>query len=155
MNPGIVGQAAGLFAVTNVDDIVVLALFYARGSGRPGGAAQVVAGQYAGFTAILVLAVAAAFGATFLPEPVLPYLGLLPLALGVKAAWQAWLEHRGAGSRPRLTAPSLVLGPPPVRQRTACHRTWPLPRSPRRLRRSPCPGRRTGSPGCGRSSPPG
>lgn len=36
---------------------------------------------------------AAAFGATFLPDTVVPYLGLLPLALGVKAAVQAW-RHR-------------------------------------------------------------
>lgn len=39
---------------------------------------------------------AAAFGATFLPESVIPYLGLLPLALGLKAAWQAWKDHRNS-----------------------------------------------------------
>lgn len=50
-------------------------------------------GQYLGFAAILAVAVAAAFGATFLPEPAIPYLGLLPLALGLKAAWQAWKDH--------------------------------------------------------------
>ncbi|MEV5589690.1 cadmium resistance transporter, partial [Nonomuraea pusilla] len=82
MNLGIAGQAAGLFAVTNVDDLVVLALFFARGAGRRGAGRRVVAGQYLGFAAILAVAAAAAFGATFLPEPVLPYLGLLPLALG-------------------------------------------------------------------------
>lgn len=30
MSVGIIGQAAGLFAVTNIDDIVVLALFFLR-----------------------------------------------------------------------------------------------------------------------------
>ncbi len=40
------------------------------------------------------MAVAAAFGATFLPEPTGPYLGLLSLTLGLKAAWQVW-KHRG------------------------------------------------------------
>ncbi|GAA1684978.1 cadmium resistance transporter [Nonomuraea maheshkhaliensis] len=94
MNLGVVGQAAGLFAVTNVDDLLILALFFAQGAGRRGAAARVVAGQYLGFLAILAVAAAAAFGATFLPEPVLPYLGLLPLALGLKAAWQAWRNHR-------------------------------------------------------------
>jgi hypothetical protein len=29
MSQGIIGQALGLFAVTNIDDIVVLALFFA------------------------------------------------------------------------------------------------------------------------------
>lgn len=36
---GVVGQAAGLFAVTNVDDVPVLALFFGRGDGRRGAAA--------------------------------------------------------------------------------------------------------------------
>ena len=94
MNLGIVGQAVGLFAVTNIDDILILSLFFAQGAGHPGSARRIVIGQYAGFAAILAVAVAAAFGATFLPESAIPYLGLLPLALGLKAAWQAW-KHRG------------------------------------------------------------
>ncbi|MFC4054110.1 cadmium resistance transporter [Actinomadura syzygii] len=93
MNVGIIGQAAGLFAVTNIDDILVLALFFAQGAGIKGAARNIAMGQYLGFAAILAVAVAAAFGATFLPEDAIPYLGLLPLALGVKAAVQAW-RHR-------------------------------------------------------------
>jgi cadmium resistance protein CadD (predicted permease) len=80
----------GLFAVTNVDDIVVLALFFAQG-----GTNRVIAiGQYLGFAAILAVAAAAAFGVGFLPRQAIPYLGLLPLALGVKAAVTAW-RRRG------------------------------------------------------------
>ncbi|MEU1390121.1 MULTISPECIES: cadmium resistance transporter [unclassified Nonomuraea] len=94
MNLGIVGQAAGLFAVTNIDDILILALFFAQGAGRRGVAVRIVAGQYLGFLALVAVAVAAGFGATFLPGSLIPYLGLLPLALGVKAAWQAWRNHR-------------------------------------------------------------
>ncbi|GAA2208755.1 cadmium resistance transporter [Nonomuraea monospora] len=94
MNAGIVGQAAALFAVTNIDDILILALFFAQGAGHRGASARIVAGQYLGFTAILAVAVAAGFGATFLPDSVIPYLGLLPLALGLKAAWQAWKSRR-------------------------------------------------------------
>ncbi|MFI7152874.1 cadmium resistance transporter [Nonomuraea sp. NPDC050022] len=93
MNVGIFGQAAGLFAVTNIDDIVILALFFAQGAGHRGATSRIILGQYLGFAAILVVAIAAAFGATFLPEPVIPYLGLLPLALGLKAGWQAWRVH--------------------------------------------------------------
>ncbi|MFE9745521.1 cadmium resistance transporter [Saccharothrix saharensis] len=79
-------RAIGLFAVTNVDDIVLLALFFARGV-PPW---RVVLGQYLGFVGILAVAITAALGATLLPPSVLPWLGLLPLALGLKAAWQAW-----------------------------------------------------------------
>ncbi|GAA1748172.1 cadmium resistance transporter [Nonomuraea bangladeshensis] len=92
---GVVAQAAGLFAVTNVDDLVLLALFFAQAAGHRGGAARIVLGQYLGFAAILAVSVAAALGATLLPEQVLPYLGLLPLALGVRAAWRAWRERNG------------------------------------------------------------
>ncbi|GAA2388867.1 cadmium resistance transporter [Dactylosporangium salmoneum] len=92
MNLGIIAQAAGLFAVTNIDDLLVLALFFAQGAGRKGSTRTISMGQYLGFTAILAMAGAAAFGATFLPG-VIPYLGLLPLALGIKAAVQAW-RHR-------------------------------------------------------------
>jgi cadmium resistance protein CadD (predicted permease) len=98
MNAGIVAEAVGLFAVTNVDDILVLSLFFGRTAGQDGAAKRIVAGQYLGFTALLVITVAAAFGATFLPESAIPYLGVLPLALGLRAAWQAWRDHRHGGS---------------------------------------------------------
>ncbi|MEV2269671.1 cadmium resistance transporter [Nonomuraea africana] len=103
MDLGLVGPAAGLFAVTNVDDLVILALFFARAAGRPGSGAWIVAGQYLGFVAILAVAVAAAFGATLLPPAILPFLGLLPLALGLRAAWRAWRE-RGEAARAEVTS---------------------------------------------------
>ncbi|RFU41706.1 cadmium transporter [Actinomadura logoneensis] len=93
MDLGIIGQAAGLFAVTNIDDILILALFFAQGAGHRGATRNIAIGQYLGFAAILAVAVAAAFGATFLPEQAIPYLGVLPLALGIKAAVRAW-RHR-------------------------------------------------------------
>jgi cadmium resistance protein CadD (predicted permease) len=82
----VIAQAAGMFAVTNVDDLVVLALFFARARS----ARQVVAGQYLGFAGILVVAVLGAAGASLLPEQFRPWLGLVPLVLGLKAAWSLW-----------------------------------------------------------------
>ena len=41
MNAGIVAEAAGLFAVTNVDDIVVLSLFFGRSAGQHGAATRI------------------------------------------------------------------------------------------------------------------
>jgi cadmium resistance protein CadD (predicted permease) len=93
VNGGIVAEAAGLFAITNVDDIVVLSLFFGRGAGQHGATRRIVTGQYLGFITILAITVAAAYGATFLPESAIAYLGLLPLALGLWAAWQAWKHH--------------------------------------------------------------
>ncbi|MCE0764847.1 cadmium resistance transporter [Pseudonocardia kujensis] len=88
-----IGQAAGMFAVTNVDDILILALFFSQAAGRRAAEVRVVVGQYLGFLAILAASVVGALGAGLLPDAVIPYLGLLPLFLGVRAAWQAW-RHR-------------------------------------------------------------
>ncbi|WP_089952189.1 cadmium resistance transporter [Lentzea xinjiangensis] len=102
MDLGVVGQAAGMFAVTNVDDLVLLALFFARARS----AWRVVAGQYLGFAAILAVAVVGALGASLLPEQVRPWLGLVPLALGLRAAWSLW---RGSDdSDEPETAPGVV-----------------------------------------------
>ena len=88
-------QAIGLFIATNIDDIVILSLFFGRGQGQPGTTRRLLAGQYLGFLGILGAAVAAAFGAqVLLPEAILPYFGLIPLGLGLWAAWQAW-RNRG------------------------------------------------------------
>jgi cadmium resistance protein CadD (predicted permease) len=88
-------QAIGLFVATNIDDIIVLSLFYARGAGQRGTTRKILLGQYLGFGGILLAAVLVSLGArTFLPEDALPYFGLIPLALGLYAAWRAW-RNRG------------------------------------------------------------
>ena len=88
-------QAIGLFAATNIDDIIVLSLFFARGAGQRGTTARIMAGQYLGFAGILVAAILVTIGAgAFLPPAAIPYFGLIPLGLGLWAAWEAW---RGDG----------------------------------------------------------
>ena len=87
-------QAVPLFVVTNIDDIIVLSLFFGRGAGQRGTTARILAGQYLGFGAILAAAVLVAAGArSFLPAAAIPYFGLIPLALGLLAAWRAWRSH--------------------------------------------------------------
>jgi cadmium resistance protein CadD (predicted permease) len=86
---GLIGRAAAMFAVTNVDDLVLLAVFFGQAAGRRG-ELRVVAGQFLGFAAILVASVAGALGAGLLPDDVVRWLGVLPVVLGIRAAWQAW-----------------------------------------------------------------
>src|SRR5690625_39191 len=84
-------QAIGLFVATNIDDIIVLSLFYARGAGQRGTPRKILLGQYLGFAGILRAAVLILLGArSFLPEDALAYFGFIPLALGLYAAWRAW-----------------------------------------------------------------
>lgn len=94
MTFGLLGRAAGMFAVTNVDDLVLLAVFFGQAAGRRG-AAQVVAGQFLGFAAILAVSVAGALGAGLLPGDVVRWLGVLPVLLGLRAAWRAWRRADG------------------------------------------------------------
>ncbi len=93
MDVALLGKAVAMFAVTNVDDLVVLAVFFGRAGRSRSDAIRVVVGQYLGFVAILAVSVAAALGASLLPDSAIPYLGLLPLALGIKAAWESWREQ--------------------------------------------------------------
>jgi cadmium resistance protein CadD (predicted permease) len=93
MSPGLLGRAIAIFAVTNVDDLLILALFFSRTTNRAG-VTRVVIGQYLGFTAILAFSIIGALGAGLLADSVIPYLGLLPLLLGIRAAWNTWRQQR-------------------------------------------------------------
>lgn len=106
-------QAIGLFAGTNVDDIVVLALLFGQTRDR-GGVWRVVLGQYLGFSAILLVCVVGALGANLLPAHVLPWLGLIPLGLGLRGGWQAWRDHRA--EPPDLGTPVPGMGVVPLRE---------------------------------------
>ena len=88
-------QASGLFMATNIDDIIILSLFFARGAGQRGTTTRIALGQYLGFVGILGAALLVAWGAGLvLPSSAIPYFGLIPLALGLYAAWRAW-RNRG------------------------------------------------------------
>lgn len=98
MHLAVIGKAFGVFAVTNVDDIVVLTLLFGQTSHRAG-ALGVVAGQYLGFAGILVASVVGAAGTDLLPRSVVAYLGLLPLALGLRAGWRVWSRRNEPASQ--------------------------------------------------------
>ncbi|GGO15093.1 cadmium resistance transporter [Micromonospora parathelypteridis] len=78
--------AAVVFAATDIDDIVILTLFFvaARTTGRPR-TWQIVAGQYLGIGALALASAVVAAGLLVVPEPWTGLLGLLPIALGLRA----------------------------------------------------------------------
>ncbi|MEU8289299.1 cadmium resistance transporter [Micromonospora sp. NPDC048905] len=85
----LLGTAAGaavVFAATDIDDIVILTLFFvaARTTGRPR-PWQIVAGQYLGIGALALASAVVAAGLLVVPDPWTGLLGLLPIALGVRA----------------------------------------------------------------------
>lgn len=83
---GIVASAVAIFAATDIDDIVVLTVLFvtSRTAGRPR-PWQIVVGQYAGIGALVTASLAGAAGLLVVPDPWTGLLGLLPVALGVRA----------------------------------------------------------------------
>ena len=88
--------AVGVFAGTNVDDIIVLTVLFlsARASGRPR-PWQIWAGQYAGIAALVAVSALAALGLTLIPDEWVGLLGLVPLALGVRGLIGAFRDSDG------------------------------------------------------------
>ena len=80
-------QALVLFVATNIDHLALLALWFVHGQNRPGTTARICAGQYVGFGVILAATIAlSAISGLVIPQEYLRFLGLIPLALGIKAA---------------------------------------------------------------------
>ncbi|RFA06478.1 cadmium transporter [Subtercola boreus] len=80
---GTVAAAIGLFAATNIDDIVVLTVLFLASTRGSMPAWKVVVGQYLGFATLVVISVIAAAGLTIIPDQWVGLLGLIPLGIGV------------------------------------------------------------------------
>jgi cadmium resistance protein CadD (predicted permease) len=108
--PATIGTAVGLFAGTNVDDMIMLALLSAssRATGRPR-RWEIWAGQYTGVAALVAGSLAAARGLALIPAGWLWLLGLLPLGLGV-ARLAAAFRARRHGEEPPVAAPGGLAG---------------------------------------------
>lgn len=82
------GLAIVVFTSTNVDDIFLLAAFFADPHLR---ARSVVLGQFLGIGALVAVSAAAAWAALAVPEAYTALLGAVPLALGLAKLWR--LRH--------------------------------------------------------------
>ncbi|MGW0431495.1 cadmium resistance transporter [Micromonospora sp. NPDC003197] len=97
---GIIGAAVGVFAATNVDDIIVLTVLFlsSRATGRPR-PWQIWTGQYAGIGLLVAASALAALGLTIVPDRWVGLLGLIPFALGVRGLIAA-VRARGTDEPP-------------------------------------------------------
>jgi len=80
-----IGIAVVVYASTNLDDLLLLAAFFADPRMRPG---AVIAGRYLGLAALLLGSAAAALLALAIPAQWIALLGLVPLILGVRLAYR-------------------------------------------------------------------
>jgi len=92
--------AAMTFIATNIDDLLILVLLFSQ-VGPAFRRRHIVAGQTLGFATLVALSLALGLaGGILIPEPWLALLGLVPLALGVRALF----SRDGTVEEPVLTA---------------------------------------------------
>lgn len=91
-----IGLGIVLFASTNVDDILLLAAFFADSRLTP---RAIVVGQFVGIAALVMVSTAAALAAIVVPPAWIALLGVVPLFLGVRQLLQL---RRGAGASGEL-----------------------------------------------------
>lgn len=76
------------FAATNLDDIVILLLFFSQVN-AVFQKRHIVAGQYLGFGALVLASLPGFFGSLLFPRPWIGLLGLVPIAIGISQ----WLDR--------------------------------------------------------------
>jgi cadmium resistance transport/sequestration family protein len=76
------------FVATNIDDIVILMLFFAQVNDvlRP---KHIITGQYLGFTVLILASLPGFFGGLLIPREWIGLLGFLPIAIGLKQAFSS------------------------------------------------------------------
>jgi cadmium resistance protein CadD (predicted permease) len=97
-------SAAGAFAATNFDDILILTLLFSRLDQQLRGI-HIVLGQVLGFGLLIVISLSGFFGRSLLPLSWLGLLGLLPISLGISGV---------IGSFPGTAGNSQAPAPPPL-----------------------------------------
>jgi len=103
-----IATGVAAFAATNIDDFVVLTLFFAQVN-NSFCSSQIVLGQYLGFSALLLISLPGFFGGFLVPRPWIGLLGLLPILIGLShlVGW-SHSEEIQAVSRPE-TAPGKAI----------------------------------------------
>ena len=110
--PGVVPTivtAFAMFAATNIDDAVVLVVLNmaSRGGGIPK-RWEIWAGQYLGFSVILLVSFLAALGLRVVPVEWVGLLGLIPLLLGIRGLVTLIRARRDGDPAPPVMATGLL-----------------------------------------------
>lgn len=79
---GVIIAGITSFAATNIDDILVLIIFFAQVNATLR-RRHIVVGQYLGFTAIILASIPGFLGGLIIPKSWMGILGLVPIAIGI------------------------------------------------------------------------
>lgn len=92
------------FATTNVDDAILLSLLFAKRIP----ARRIVAGQYLGFTIIVVASLGLAIAALAIPHRWIRLLGFIPMTLGVRLLLKQKGTSEDTSAHPGILSIALV-----------------------------------------------
>ncbi|MBD2034323.1 cadmium resistance transporter [Leptolyngbya sp. FACHB-321] len=104
MNELLAAITTGLtaFTATNLDDILILLLFFSQVN-TVFRRRHVVAGQYLGFAALVVVSLPGFFSGLLLPRPWIGMLGIVPIAIGISRLLQTESEAAETETPPSAT----------------------------------------------------
>jgi cadmium resistance protein CadD (predicted permease) len=97
------GAAAAACLAANLDDALILSVFFARRDERFR-TRQIILGQYLGCAVILAISVVASIGLIALPDQAVGVLGFAPVWLGLRGFWRA---RHGGDAQPSLPRPEM------------------------------------------------
>src|ERR1043165_5871099 len=76
-----VGLAIVTFVVTNIDDLLLLSLYFSTGRYHRW---SIISGQYAGIMTLILISLSGVLAGKILADHLVSLLGLLPLSLGIR-----------------------------------------------------------------------
>ncbi|ALF55405.1 transporter [Nostoc piscinale CENA21] len=103
-----ISTGAFAFSATNIDDLVILTLFFSQINARFR-RWQIIAGQYLGFTALVMASLPGFFGGLILPRPWIGLFGLVPIAIGIKCLLNQAEDESAAVEPQTETSPDTLL----------------------------------------------
>src|SRR5688572_2130882 len=106
--PSAIVIAVVVYASTNIDDLLVLAVFFADPRAR---VSAVVAGRYVGLAALVIGSAAAALLALAIPDEWVALLGLVPLFLGLRLLAALLRDERDADTTADATTIAMASTP--------------------------------------------
>ncbi len=100
-------EAVAMFTATNIDDFVLLTVFFVLAGRSRRRRAQIVAGQFLGIAVLVAISLLAAWGLRLVAPQWAGLLGLVPLTLGVVGLARQSRRARRAESTPEDAPPSI------------------------------------------------
>lgn len=87
----LIGIGAVAFVATNIDDIVVLMIFFSSSTFH---ASNIVIGQYLGIGSLIAISALGSLIALVVPHYVIGLMGLVPIAIGIKELFEIWNKNK-------------------------------------------------------------